>query len=455
MKDYGFLGADVSKGMCNFVLHNFQGEELEPNFQLDDNRSGHESLCNLLKDFKRRHQLAKLVVGLESTGGYENNWYIGLRKQSKSLGLEVHRINPKRIYHEARTEGRRTIDDGVSAQVIAGYISKNYSRLAKPNSEIESTDSELLGLKRFHKYIGSLIKQNTRSKNALEKLLYQILPELLSLKGEKYPAWFLNLLIKYPTREKVLKAGCEGLTSIKGITTEKATKILESVKKSVGGIDTQLEQNVIRALAEDIKLLNHKIKSLKKELREAANVNLEKQIKIVTSIRGIADDTAVGILLEIGNLARFSKGRNLVAFWGINPTFKQSGDKKVYVGMSKDGSPRARALLFLAAMNVMIHEPYFKAIYAKQKKKGKTHYDALGVLMSKLTRVIYGLLKNDSEFDAGIDRFNQEKKLIEPNSKVKPRNTKNAERRYQETQNDAPISGRQRKKRRQEASALS
>jgi len=454
MKDYGYLGADVSKGMCNFVLQNFEGDELEPNFQLDDNRSGHESLFELIKDFKSNHHLSKIVIGLESTGGYENNWYVGLRRQSKKLELEVHRINPKRIYHEAKTEGRRTIDDGVSARVIAGYISKNYTKITRPNSEMETEDRELQGLRRFHKYIDSLVKQNARNKNALEKLLYQMLPELLTLKGDKYPTWFLDLLIKYPTKSKIIKAGSEGLMTIKRITKEKAKTILEAIRVSVGGLDSQLDQNVIRAMAEDIKLLNQKIISLRQELQQAANKSLEKPIKLVTSIHGIAADTAVGILLEMGSVKRFLKARSLVAFWGINPTFKQSGDKKVYIGMSKHGSPRARSLLFSAARNVVIHEPYFKAIYAKQRQKGKSHYDAIGVIMSKLTRVLYGLLKNDSVFEAGIDRFNQEKKLIEPKSSMKSVPNK-TERRYQETKSGAPISWRQRKKRRQETSALS
>ena len=269
MKDYGFLGADVSKGMCNFVLQNFQGEELEPNFQLDDNRNGHQSLFKLLTEFKRRHKLAKIIIGLESTGGYENNWYIGLRRQSKAVGLEVYRINPKRIFHEAKSEGRRTIDDGVSAQVIAGYISKNYGKLAKTNSESQPIHTELIGLRRFHKYISSLIRQNTRSKNSLEKLLYQTMPELLSFKGAKYPTWFLELLIKYPSKSKILSAGHEGLTSINRITEEKAKAIFRSLKQSVGAIDTSIEQNVIRAQAEDIKELSNKIKSLKKELQQA------------------------------------------------------------------------------------------------------------------------------------------------------------------------------------------
>jgi len=126
-KRKGFLGSDVSKGTCNFVLLGEEGELLESNFQLDDNREGHQQLYELIGRFKEENDLEKIIVGVESTGGYENNWYKGLRSRSKKLGTEVFRINPKLIYHETKTEGHRSVTDGVSAKVIASYLRKNYS----------------------------------------------------------------------------------------------------------------------------------------------------------------------------------------------------------------------------------------------------------------------------------------------------------------------------------------
>ena len=72
LKKLGFLGGDVSKGTCNFVLQDEDGAELEANFQLDDNRPGHQKLYELIKRFKQDYRMEKVVIGLESTGGYEN-----------------------------------------------------------------------------------------------------------------------------------------------------------------------------------------------------------------------------------------------------------------------------------------------------------------------------------------------------------------------------------------------
>jgi len=457
IESYGFLGGDVSKGMCNFVLEKGTGEELESNFQLDDNIEGHKTLYALLKIWKEKHELKKIVVGVESTGGYENNWYKNLRNRSKLLGLEVFRINPKRIYHEGKTEGRRSITDGVSCQIIAGYMRKNYGkkdlelkRMAVEDAKQEQTD----GLKTLYRYIKKLTEQNTRKKNILEKLLYSSMPEIMSVKSEEYSNWFLELLVKYPSKEEILSAGIEGLTSISHLSDKKARLILSTLKESVG-LKMDININVaIMEYAEDIQHITKKINRLKKQIAESAKEDKSRgeEMDRLNSIRGLADYSTLGILLEIGSVARFESAGSLVTYFGINPTVKQSGDKHYKVGMSKDGSPHARAILFTAAENVRNHEPYFRSIYDRQIRSGKSYRSAIGVVMSKLTRVIYGMLKTKTDFDAGVDIYNQTKKEQGVLKTEKQKEKK--ERRYQKESSKAPISSRQQKKRKQEQAVL-
>ncbi|MBK8053974.1 MAG: hypothetical protein IPK35_12065 [Saprospiraceae bacterium] len=47
-----------------------------------------------------------------------------------------------------------------------------------------------------------------------------------------------------------------------------------------------------------------------------------------------------------------------------------------------------------------MYDPYFKEVYSNQRAKGKTYNDALGVIMNKLTRVIYGMLTNKEAYDS-------------------------------------------------------
>lgn len=206
----------------------------------------------------------------------------------------------------------------------------------------------------------------------------------------------------------------------------------------------------ISEYAEDIRHYTKKINRLKVQISESAKEDKSRaeDIERLNSIKGLADYTTLGILLEIGSVSRFESARSLVAYFGINPTIKQSGDKHYKVGMSKDGSPYARSILYTAAENVKNYEPYFQAIYERQIRAGKKHRSAVGVVMSKLTRVIYGMLKTETDFDAGTDIYNQTKKQHKKLKVEKPKTSK--ERRYQKESLNAPISSRQQRKRKQE-----
>ena len=71
--------------------------------------------------------------------------------------------------------------------------------------------------------------------------------------------------------------------------------------------------------------------------------------------------------------------------------------------------------------------------------------------MAKLTRVIFGMLRNDAEFDAGIDTFNQNKKeSLVAQTEVNESILDKPKRRYQKNFNQAPVSKREERKRKKE-----
>ena len=75
------------------------------------------------------------------------------------------------------------------------------------------------------------------------------------------------------------------------------------------------------------------------------------------------------------------------------------------------------------------------------------HNQAAGVVMHKLLRIIYGVLKNQTAFNAETDEANQqnaaEKQLSkEQKDKAAEKVKKQKKHRFQETSTDAPISRR-------------
>jgi len=96
MKTNKFLGIDVSKGYADFLLLDEDKNVIEEGFQLSDNKQGRQKLKELIKSWQAQG-LEQLFCGVESTGGYENNWYSYLKSNFKDSKIYVCRINNSTI----------------------------------------------------------------------------------------------------------------------------------------------------------------------------------------------------------------------------------------------------------------------------------------------------------------------------------------------------------------------
>lgn len=120
--DNFYLGCDVSKGYADFVIINQDKQTSLDGFQLDDTFTGHQMLCGILGEFADKHQGSTIYAAVESTGGYENNWFNTLSNLQNRLNIFVARVNPFGTNHNSRASMNRIITDKTAAVNIAQYL---------------------------------------------------------------------------------------------------------------------------------------------------------------------------------------------------------------------------------------------------------------------------------------------------------------------------------------------
>lgn len=440
MESKGFLGIDVSKGYADFILIGDQEEIIEKGFRLVDNAQGRKTLLNLIDRWKE-NGLTELYCGVESTGGYENNWYSLLKGLQSLGGVYASGLNPKAVKAVGDAVLRRTITDAVSAENIALYLAKfpekvDYGLNYIGGEKFKDGRNHLTAIQ-MH------IKQSTQLKNQLGMWLYGTFPEILIYCRNGIPDWLLRMLEKYPTAEKVAKA-TTGLSKIKGISKEKAVSLKSKAKQNNQPVSTQMA-HIISVTASEIL---HKIKLIKQEEKFLTDLYKEtEQVELLTSIPCVGLSSAVKFVVEIEDIKRFDDVKKMTSYFGVHPSFKQSGDGKWGSHMSKRGRGTIRAALYMCALSGMRHNPVLKSIYKRCRAKGMSHYQAIGVLMHKLLRMIYGILKSGKPFDAEVDYKNQkdaearqEKK--KQDLKEKTKESRRQIYRHQPLEVDGPISGR-------------
>lgn len=137
-----YLGGDVSKGYADFVLIDQDRKVIEPCFRLDDNANGHKALGATLRKIITKNPDAEIRFGVESTGGYENNWLHSVYTLSKSIPVRSARINPCGIKKFMDADLKRTINDEVSAECIARYM------IAHPDKLLFDQEDQFYSLRR-------------------------------------------------------------------------------------------------------------------------------------------------------------------------------------------------------------------------------------------------------------------------------------------------------------------
>lgn len=385
----GFGGLDASKGYCDFSLISKGNEFTDRKMNFIDNQSGIDEVKKVLSIGLL--SLDKIYLAIESTGGYENNWYNQLVCFDKRIIM--FRINPLRTHHESKKSMHRNINDTISSEIIARHVSENYDDLekAKPRS------LHFYTAKQMYKTIQGITKQKTRNINQLEKVLYSCMPGLLTFGKNGMPNWIYKLLVKYPSKVKILNAKPSSLAKIKGITLDKAKAIHKALKLDSGVGDTILTELNIKTLAQNINSATIQIKSLKSELAKHGANDLA---NLLVTIPGCGIESAVSISIEIEDINRFKSAASLCCYFGVHPENHSSGDISKKPKMSKKGSSSYRGTMYMVAKNAVMYDPYLKEIYLNQRATGKSYNQAIGVVMNKLTRIVYGMLSNEEAYNS-------------------------------------------------------
>ena len=115
-------------------------------------------------------------------------------------------------------------------------------------------------------------------------------------------------------------------------------------------LDDPLAQEALEQLLIYVDGIERQLDTLDARLAEiAGSERWGAQVQILTRFRGIATITALGLIAEIGDFARFSHPRELAAWLGIVPSEYSSGDQQHRGHITLSGNKHARRLLIEAA----------------------------------------------------------------------------------------------------------
>ena len=154
-------------------------------------------------------------------------------------------------------------------------------------------------------------------------------------------------------------------------------------------------------LGEDLRVVE---RELAREALADANV------KRLMTIPGVDMVVAVGLAAAIGPISRFKGPDQLVAYFGLNPSVRQSGDGRPRHGrIAKQGRTHARTMLVEAAWQAVRGPGPLRAFYQRIAGRRGKHVAAVAVAR-KLAVIAWHMLTRDEDY-AGVRPALHAKKL--------------------------------------------
>ncbi len=394
VSDFAYVvGVDIGSQQAVYCVCQPDKSQVVKPTEVANSRAGFEALDHRLRQLAVPPQ--RMLIGLEATGRYSENLYQFLQEQGYRLCL----LHPRQTHQFAQQRGLRAKTDRLDATTIARLLLSGEARPGYVPDELISTYREL---ERLH---SQLTDDSARYQNEIQALLVVLFPEFVQVFADPCRPTALGVLKRYPGAQAILDAGVEALTSTRRELAPRhygRPTAQELVRLASQSVATPLASSG-RALS--LKVLCDQLEHTLTNLAQIAH-ELDQLLDRDHGASGLKSTPEFGrktvavLRAELGDVTRFQRVDQVVAYVGLDLQVRQSGKWKGQVKLSKRGSGRVRRVLYMAALrSLALPASAFGAYYRRLVARGLKARDALTAVMRKMLIVAYHLLRSNETYD--------------------------------------------------------
>ena len=282
---------------------------------------------------------------------------------------------------------------------------------------VQLPDAQMAELKKLCRYRQLAVERTSNLKKRLIGYLDLVFPEFQKLFSECWCRTARVVLAKASSARLMASMQARSVgklldTASRGrLGMERGKAIIAAAKSSIAAarVDTATEL-AIGMTIQEIDLLEDQIATYEVLIKPMAPAGKD----LLMTIPGIGPILSAVIIAEIGSIERFipttgdaskSDGiHRLLAFAGLDPRIRESGQWTGKACMSKRGSRTLRTALWRAAF-LAYRDDAFRDIYERHKNTMKQPQKiALSHVARKLVQAIYGVLRYQTPFNIDVFR---------------------------------------------------
>lgn len=396
------VGVDVSLKSHHVHFMKEDGSTIA-DFSVSNDQNGAETLIKRMLEAAEKSQANQLKIGMEATDLY--SWHLAHYLQDQMKGYEpkfqasIYVLNARKVARFKKGYDSLVKNDRIDAWVIADHL--RFGRLpAQMKDAIQYEALQRLTRTRFH-----FMREIARNKTYF---LNQLFLKFSGLRqdnpfSDTFGATSMAVMEELEP-ETIAEMSLEELVEFlqdKGKNRfekpEEIAKYLQKLARSSYRLNKAMQDPVNISMSVTLSTIQHiesQVKRLDKEIAK-----LMKGIpQTLTSVKGIGDVYAAGLIAEIGDIKRFKNHHALAKYAGLVWNQNQSGEfESQETARMRTGNKYLRYYLIQAADKIRKYDSEYKAFYTKKYNEVPKHKHkrALVLTARKLVRLVFSLLRTN------------------------------------------------------------
>lgn len=167
--------------------------------------------------------------------------------------------------------------------------------------------------------------------------------------------------------------------------------------------EVAIEHWTLQGLIEQLEYTRNLVKKTDRKLLEIAKKDTyNKYFRLIKSIPGIGNLSAIHILLEIDNIKRFKSNDQLLSFIGLTPTRHSSGENERVGSITPRGNKMVKKYLIEASWIAVRRDPEMMAAFGKLCARMKST-NAIIRIARKLVNRIKAVLETEQPYQINFN----------------------------------------------------
>lgn len=393
------VGIDVGSETHYARAFNWRNYEYSKKpFAFSNDEDGFASFKVWMDDIAEKHEMEKVIPGMEPTGHY----WLNLGAYLQGQGMRPVHVNPHHVKKSKELDDNNpNKNDRKDPKTIAGLV--NEGRFSYPYIPT-GIYAEIRNLSNLRIQTQEEI---TRIKNRIARWFSIYFPEIKDVYRNPDAVSGLMVIKQAPLPCDIKGLGVDGVNKIwrdarlKGAGIKRAKTLVTAAEHSIGNTEApRSARKEIRNLLNDYEIYKSRMDELMEEIEEL--LSEIPYIDKLMGISGIGIKTVSCFIAEVGDIERFDNPKQVQKLAGYAIVADSSGKHKGESRISHRGRKRLRYALYEAAVSVIGKNKEFKEIhhyYRTREKNPLKKMQSVIAVACKLIRIFYAILTKGIDYD--------------------------------------------------------